>query len=232
MVLIAIAFALLGAAAGLGPADESGASGAACGDPGAHRIKGAPLTGDVDGDGSPNRVTLRVRGDGPRLCRRILVIETATGPVAAPVKPLPWPGTNARLLLLAEIDGRSGLEAVVALTSSAAVYRPGAVFTMRAGAPARMRLQGTRPAGLFPFDDEFPAGVDCAGRPGRIVVTTGQVAANDSFFAVRRSVRQAVGTRFEPVRTTRHRVRVGPAAERRWPELRNDPFRTCPGRVG
>lgn len=69
--------------------------------------------------------------------------------------PLDWLGTNPELVLLAEIDGRSGLEPAVALSPIKA-YEPGAVFTMRAGELMRMRLSGRAPGELFPFDDEFP----------------------------------------------------------------------------
>jgi hypothetical protein len=207
----------------------------ACGGPdpvAGYRAKGKALVGDVDAEGKPDRVTLRVDTNRPPRCRHLLVVETAAGPmVVAAVKPLPWPGTDPRLRLLAEIDGRGGLEPVVSLTSSAAVYRPGAVFTMRDGRLARMRLEGANPAGLFPFYDEFPSGVDCTGRRGRIVATFGALARNDSYFDLRRSLYQAAGTRFELVRTRRIRVAVGPEAKRRWPELRGDPFLSCPRRV-
>ena len=87
---------------------------------------------------------MRVDKKRPARCRYVLVVRMRAGTaVSARVKPLPWPGTDPRLLLLAEIDGRAGVEPVVAL-SPAAVYRPGAVFTVRHGELARMRL-GTAP---------------------------------------------------------------------------------------
>ena len=104
------------------------------------------------------------------------MVESSGGTtIVAPVAPLSWPGTDPELRLLAEVDGRAGLEPVVAL-SPEAVYRPGAVFTMREGGLRRMRLIGIEPSipdDLFPFDDEFPAGVDCTAEPGSIVVTFG-----------------------------------------------------------
>jgi hypothetical protein len=196
-----------------------------------YRIKGDALRGDLDGDGSVDRVTLRVDRKRPRACRHLLVGELGPGTtVATAVKPLPWFGTNPRLLLLAEIDGRSGLEPVVAL-SPAAVYRPGAVFAMRKGKLVRLRLEGARPSNLFPLEDEFPSGVDCAGKPGTIVVTRSKVGDPDSHWDVKRSVHRRAGIRFERVRTRRFRVAVGPEASRRWPEVAGDPFRSCPHRV-
>lgn len=177
------------------------------------------LVGDVDGDGGDDRV---------ELCGRELVVE---GIGSAAIEPLEWPGTSPRLLLLAEVDGRPGLETVVEM-SPANVYEPGAVFTVRDDELVRMRFEGGGVPDLVPLDDEFPAGVDCAGRPGRIVVTSGDLArGTDRFWRISRFVLQASRTRFELVRRTWFRVRVGPEAERRWPELGGHPFRSCPATV-
>jgi hypothetical protein len=197
-----------------------------------YRIEGT-LLGDVDGDGTPDRVTLRGDDRRPAACRHLLVVEIRSVTIAAAVAPLPWPVTDPRLLLLAEIDGRAGLEPVVAL-SPAAVYRPGAVFTLRGGELERMRLEGRRPADVFPFYDEFPAGVDCAGEAGAIVVTSGGLAdrgRDDRHWALTRARYRAAGTRFALVGSEAHRVEVGPEAKRRWPEVRGDPFLSCEGRV-
>jgi hypothetical protein len=196
-----------------------------------YETKGKALEGDVDGDRRADRVTLRVDKQRPRRCRHLLVVNMRPGTaVSARVKRLPWPGTDPRLLLLAEIDGRAGLEPVVAL-SPAAVYRPGAVFTMRDGELARMRLEATSPSNLFPFYDEFPSGVDCAAEPGTIIATFGNMAYNDAYWDIKRSLYRRAGVRFELVREERFQVKVGPEAKRRWPELRGDPFLSCPRRV-
>lgn len=185
-----------------------------------YRAKGRALRGDVDGDGAADRVTVRADRKRPRACRHVVVADLGDRSLSAPIKPLPWFGTNPRLLLLAQIDGRAGLEPVVTM-SPAAVYRPGAVFTAHEDTLVRMRLQGRRPADLFPLDDEFPAGVDCAGEPGTIVVTTGDVGDPDSHFDVEQTVYEAAGPRFEQVRSERFRVEVGS-------EERVAPFRSCP----
>jgi hypothetical protein len=188
-----------------------------------YRDKGRALRGDVDGDGADDRVTLRVDRERPRACRHLLVAEVGDRSLAAPVKPLPWFGTDPRLLLLAEIDGRPGLEPVVTM-SPAAVYRPGAVFTVHRRGLARMRLEGSRPADLFPLDDEFPSGVDCTGERGAIAVTFGDVGDPDSHWDIERSVYEASGVRFERLRTEYLRVEVGS-------EKRGEPFRACSERV-
>lgn len=199
----------------------------------AYQVKGKELRGDVDADGTEDRVTLRVAEVTERSCRYLLVVEPPAGDEAtAPVDPLPWPGTDPKLLLLAEIDGRRGVEPVVAL-SPLAVYRPGLVFTMRDSELAQMRLEEEGVMGLFPFYDEFPSGVDCAGEPGTIVVTLGRLkGADDSHWHVTRTVYRMAGISFEPVGAERLTMEVGPEAERRWPEIGDDPFRTCAGRVG
>jgi hypothetical protein len=177
------------------------------------------LLGDVDGDGADDRV---------ELCGLELVVE---GVGRAEIEPLDWPGTNPKLLLLAEIDGRRGLETVVAM-APANVYEPGAVFTVRDDELVRMQFEGGGVPELVPLDDEFPAGVDCAGRSGRIVVTSGDLArGTDRFWRISRTWLRETGARFERVRREWHRVRVGPEAERRWPELGGNSFRTCPGTV-
>lgn len=203
-------------------------------DPATSRIRGKPLSGDVDGDGTRDRVTLRVDRTRPARCRHLLVVEIAGGTTAvATVPPLAWPGTDPSLLLLVEIDGRPGLEPVIEMTSEAAVHRPGAVFTLNQGQLLRMRLERVPVPVLFPFYDEFPAGVDCAGQPGTIVVTRSRIAdGGDRFWDVTRSSYRAAGARFAVVRVERFRVEVGPEAPRRWPEVRGDPFLRCPDRVG
>jgi hypothetical protein len=202
---------------------------------GTYRTKGEELTGDVDGDGAGDRVTVRVDETRPARCRYLLLVELAGGiSISAPVRPLAWPGTDPEVLLLAEIDGRPGLEPVVAL-SPVAVYRPGALFTVSDGRLERMRLKGTETPELFPFYDEFPAGVDCGREPGTIVVTLGTLAeggSDDSHWDITRSLYRAGGVRFEPLGDERFRVEVGPDAGRRWPEVRGKPFLSCPGRVG
>jgi hypothetical protein len=183
-----------------------------------YHVKGTALKGDVDGDGRADRVTLRKA----RRCRHQLVVEPAAGEtVTATVRPLPWPGTNPRLLLLAQVDGRDGVEPVVSL-SPAAVYRPGAVFTLHDGRLAQMRLAGTRPAALFPLDDEFPADVDCSDQAETLVVTVGEPGDPDTHWDIRRSTYRAAGLRFERIQTERLRVAVGE-------QVGGAPFRSCPG---
>jgi hypothetical protein len=201
--------------------------------PATYRAEGKELVGDVDADGAGDRVTLRADERRPARCRHLLVVEVTAGKTAfATVPPLPWPGTDPQLLLLVEVDGRPGLEPVLALSPNA-VYRPGAVFALRDSTLSRMRVEGLPVAELIPFYDEFPAGVDCGERPGTIVVTQGRIAEEgDRYWDVTRSFYRAAGIRFDLVRKERFQVEVGPEARQRWPEVRGDPFLSCSPRVG
>jgi hypothetical protein len=171
------------------------------GDLAGYHVKGKALHGDVDGDGRADRVTLRVDRRRPRACRHIVVARK----LAAPVRPLPWPGTAPRLLLLAEIDGRPGVEPVVSM-SPANVYRPAAVLAARNARLVRLRLGR---GNLFPLDDEFPTSTDCTGDSGEIEVVTSQVAADDSYWDVTRSRYRVRGRRFRRVSRERQRAPVG-----------------------
>ena len=89
---------------------------------------------------------------------------------AATVPPLGWPGGNPQLLLLAEIDGRPGLEPVVTL-SPANVYRPGAgLHAEPRRAAADAAREGDR-ARALPALRRVPGRCGLRGSPGTIVVT-------------------------------------------------------------
>jgi hypothetical protein len=186
------------------------------GDLAGYRVKGKAISGDVDGDGRSDRVTLRVDRRRPRACRHVVVVKSGSERLVAPVKPLPWFGTAPRLLLLAEIDRRAGVEPVVTL-SPANVYRPGAVFAVRGGKLVRLRLGRSN---RFPLDDEFPTSTDCTSEPGRIEVITSQVAEDDSYWDVKRSLYEARGRRFRRISTERFQASVGS-------EVVGESFRSC-----
>ena len=205
-----------------------------------YRTRGHALRGDLDGDRKADRVTVRANVKRPPRCRFVLVVETGRGGVVVlPVKPLPWflAVNNPRLTLLAEIDGRAGLEAVVELSwpPASVVYRPGAVFTMRERRLVRMRydVEAKLPDDVFPFYDEFPVGVNCGAQPGTVVVTRGGLAKrgrDDRHYDITRSLYRAAGTRFVLLRRTKYRVGIRERIEQRWPELRG-PFLSCPHQV-
>ena len=80
----------------------------------------------------------------PRACRHMLVVRTSSGEARRAREAAPVASTAPRLMLVAEIDGRAGVEPVVTL-SPANVYRPGAVFAVRSGKLVRLQLRHAQP---------------------------------------------------------------------------------------
>src|SRR5919106_32728 len=88
----------------------------------------------------------------------------------------------------ATIDGERGLEIVVDFGGPMHPHRSGQIFTFDEGSFVAMRTERPqfeegRPI-LFPLHGEFAGGVDCTGKSGAIVVTTGDLAeggADDPF---------------------------------------------------
>ena len=203
---------------GAGP----GRAGAATASSPAIASRASRLNGDVDGDGNADRVTLRVDRRRPRACRRVVVVETASktiaarGEAAAVARHGPAPAAARRDRRPRR--RRAGRHAV------AGERLPAGRRVRRArGRLVRLRLAGRRPANLFPLDDEFPASVDCTGEPGRIEVITSQVAEDDSFWDVTRSIYRARGRRFRRLSTERFRAPVGS-------EVTGESFRSCQAR--
>ncbi len=117
------------------------------------------------------------------------------------------------------------------MASAAAVYVPGAVFTLSQGELRRVRLQRAhRRQTCSRSPTSSPLEWTAPGQPGTIVVTHSRIAdGDDRHWDVTRSFYRAAETRFDFVRSERAlRVEVGPEAKRRWPEVRGDPFLRCP----
>jgi TolB protein len=190
---------------------------------------------DVFGDGRPHRARLFGDQDRPPRCRYFLVVEHVGGAVfIAPITLFDWLMDVPSPLMSAEIDGEPGLELVVDFGGPMHPHRTGQVFTFKDGSLVQMRLEPSRgvPPMLFPLHGEFPGSVDCAGDPGTIVVTLGSLAeggADDRHFDITRSFYRAEGTLFIETRQRSYTVEVGTEQER-WPELADDPFRSCPSR--
>jgi hypothetical protein len=189
--------------------------------------------GDVFGDGRPHRARLLGDQDRPPRCRYYVVVEHVGGVVfVAPITLFDWLLDVPSPLMSVDIDGAPGLELVVDFGGPGHPHRSGQVFTFKDGSLVQMQLEPSGegiPPMLFPLGGEFAAGVDCAGDPGTIVVTLGSLAeggADDRHFDITRTFYRAEGAMFVQTQQDKYTVEVGTEQER-WPELADDPFRSC-----
>jgi hypothetical protein len=193
-------------------------------------LTGGSLRGDVDGDRSPDDVSLAFDDTGPIGCQAFLVVESSSESAVLAIESfdrafgLPQP----RLNRLAEVDSAPGSEVAVDLVAGASTQFVG-LFTMTGGELARVEVEGND----FPADDLFPYGgsvghveaSDCAGTPGTIVITIA-TPKGDDYQVTRRFFRfQGSTPRVEPSSTERDRVAFEELG--RYPEYRSSPFGGC-----
>jgi hypothetical protein len=205
--------------------------------PTSYQPVGDSVKGDLRGDGRSTRAM--ILGDEERhlRCRYFLAVGYPGGTASyAPIeaaKSLPYDVPS--LLMAVEIDGQPGLEVVADFGGPMHPHRTGQIFTFEGVSLVAMRVEPAQLEGippiLFPLGGEFAAGVDCAGEPGAIVVTSGDLAdggTDDRHFDVTRTFYRAQGDRFVESRRETHTIEVGTERDR-WPELADDPFRSCSG---
>jgi hypothetical protein len=191
---------------------------------------GGSLNGDVDGDGSPDDVSLAFDNTGALGCQAFLMVESSGESEVLSIESfdrafgLPQP----RLNTVAEVDTAPGSEVAVDLVAGASTQFVG-LFTMTGGELARVEVEGDE----FPTDDLFPYGgsvghveaSDCAGAPGTIVISTA-TPRGDDYQVTRRFFRFKGSTpRVEPSSTERDRVAFEDLG--RFPEYRSSPFGGC-----
>jgi hypothetical protein len=204
--------------------------------PPSYRPVGDALEGDLRSDGRPSRATILGDKERPPRCRYFLAVEHpgATDSIAPIEAGSSLPHDVPSLLMAVQIDGEPGLEVIVDFGGPMHPHRTGQIFTFGEGSLAAMRtewphFEGGTPT-LFPLHGEFAGGVDCTGEAGAIVVTSGDLAeagTDDSRYEVTRTFYRAEGGLFVEIRREMHTVEVG-AERERWPELADDPFRSCP----
>jgi hypothetical protein len=201
-----------------------------------YRPIGPAVTGDVLGDGSDARIQLFEDSAQHLRCRYVLVVQHPSGVgYAAPVRSFDWLPDQPTILMTAEVDGQDGIEIVIDIGGPGHPHRSGQVFTFEPGGPTGdgsvVPMELRPPQGipiLFPIGGEFAAGVDCVDEPGTIVVTVGGLAAGgDSHYDITRTLSVAQQGTFVEVSSKSFIVPVG-EEEDRWPELAEDPFRSCP----
>ena len=197
---------------------------------------GPARSGDVVGDGRAARIQVYEDPARPLRCRYLLLVEHPEwATFYAQIRMFPWQFDEPSLLMTAEIDGQPGVEVVIDQGGPGHPHRSGQVFTYEpdaspgAGSVVPMELDPPQgPSVLFPLGGEFAAGVDCVPEPGTIVVSVGELAAGgDTHYDITRTLYVAEQVTFVEVSSESFTVPVGEQDER-WPELADDPFRSCP----
>lgn len=140
------------------------------------RARGPALRGDVTGDGKLDMTGIEQKA--PRTCRFRLVVRTEAGHLTAPVRPEICDGKPAELYsspdphvdVLADVDGRPGLEIVVQLGRGAHTEFAD-IWAVRSG--TLRRFAGHEPhisyGGSAGTGSHF---VDCARKPGVVLMST------------------------------------------------------------
>ena len=198
------------------PASDQGEEG---GLPPSYRPLGNALEGDLRGDPGMSRATILGDPERPPRCRYFLAVEDPkdASSYARIEGSSSLPHDVPSLLMAVEIDGERGLEVVVDFGGPMHPHRSGQIFTFDEGSFVAMRTERPqfeegRPI-LFPLHGEFAGAVDCTGKSGAIVVTTGDLAeggTDDSHYEVIRTFYRAEGGQFvETRREMLHRPRTG-----------------------
>jgi hypothetical protein len=191
---------------------------------------GGRLDGDVDGNGSPDEVSLAFDDNAARGCQAFLIVEgpDETGVLAIESFDRAYGLPQPRLNTLAEVDSVPGGEVVVDLVAGASTQFVG-LFTMTGGGLARVVVAGDE----FPADDLFPYGgsvghleaSNCAGDAGTVVISTA-TPRGDHYQVTRRFFSFEGSTpRLEPTSTEREGVALEDLGQ--FPEYGSSPFGGC-----
>jgi hypothetical protein len=214
--------------ASLGPSEEHGSTcpnASTVADNPAPRRRGH-LTGDVDGDGSIDRISLAVDADARPGCRAFVVVQTAEGRLIAPIQErelqvdLGFPVLES----IVGVDDRAGGEIVVRVAAGASTEFAG-LFTVADDALERVRLNG-------PHGNLFPSGgsvghleASNCGPDGGVVISTATTRGRR--YALERRFYFFEGTSLVENESFAERRRVSPDALASFPEFGAPPFSMC-----
>jgi hypothetical protein len=200
---------------------------------------GGVFSGDVTGDGSEDRVSIRLDPEGASRCAAFLVVDSGDSVMAEPIAGVGSEGafSDPTLNSLAEINREGGLEVVVNEAAGASTQFVG-VFTLDGDGLARVMEKGGEAElwtgasqGLFPFGGSVShiEAVDCAG--GGVVVTRatpaeGRGAMERGTYAVVRRVLEIEGATLTTADIVRAKAPIDELAER-FSEFETSPFGSC-----
>jgi hypothetical protein len=184
------------------------------------------LAGDVDGDGSTDRVRLAVDPRARPGCRAFVVVETADDLLLSPIEErdlqveLGFPILDS----LVGVDERAGAEIVVRITAGASTEFAG-LFTVANGILERVRLNG-------PHGSLFPTGgsvghleASNCGPNGAVVISS--ATARGRRYVLERRFYFFEGTKLVEDESLTERRRISADALTSFPEFKAPPFSMC-----
>jgi hypothetical protein len=204
--------------------------------------RGRSLTGDVDGDGIADRVSMTSRPDRAGGCRYGIGVDTASAArhysFGNRIPPqTTWPDAP-RLNSLIRLDDRPRLEIVVdAMSGASTVFAE--VFTIAGGKLVEMRREaqalGLNRGRAFSYAGSVvnETGVDCFGGAGSgIVVASGATESGRRHLNVTRKFFRVDRTRFHRLRGRTEwiqspAIRPTDNLAEKYPEFAGRPFPSC-----
>jgi hypothetical protein len=184
------------------------------------------IAGDVDGDGSTDRVSLSVDAHARPGCRAFVVVQTAEARLIAPIEErdlqvdLGFPVLDS----LVGVDDRTGGEIVVRITAGASTEFAG-LFTVVDNALERVQLNG-------PHGNLFPSGgsvghleASNCGPDGAVVIST--ATARGRRYVLERRFYSFEKTTLVENESLTQRRRISPDALASFPEFGAPPFSLC-----
>ena len=192
------------------------------------RPQGRSVSGDVDGDGRSDRVSLFVDRTAEPGCVALVVVRDRDGIDAAALDDglISFELGLPRVSSLVDIDSARGLEIVIDVAQGASTAFVG-VFSMASGRLERVRPPRLPniPAGLFAHGGSVAHldAVDCR----RDLVMLSSALAEGRGYVVTRRFLEPRGTRWLPQRSLTERSSVRPQRLTRFREFSAAPFSSC-----
>jgi hypothetical protein len=187
------------------------------------------LTGDVDGDGNNDTVTVVIDASGSDGCQAFIIVESAAGTSSTPIEQegMSLDVGFPALVSLVNIDGEPGLDIVMNMIAGASTQFAG-VYTAGAGQPERLTFdQPTEFGNLFPTGGSVGhmEATDCVG-PGAIIISVATPKGDE--YKVTRTAYVVVEGKLTPQEEGASTERIPATGFDRFPEFQASPFGSCP----